>query len=63
MIRFTCVENPQRRVDDFKDFGLSNLVNGTTVEAEGCWNRFLDCCGGNKNKFEVLGRHPTEGSE
>ena len=63
MIRFTCVENPHRRVDEFKDFGLSNLVNGATVEAEGYWNKFLDCCGGSKNKFEVLGRHPTEGSE
>lgn len=38
-------------------------MNGTTVEAEGCWNRFLDCCGGSENKLEVLGRHPTEGSE
>ena len=53
-------ENPQR---DFKDFGLSNLVNGTIAESEGCWNRFLDCYGGSKNKFEVLGRHPTEGGE
>ena len=64
MIRFICVENPQRRVDDRKASGLCNLVNDIIVDVKCCRKRFLDCLlRGSKNKFAVPGRHPTEGGE